>query len=30
VSVKQYGVAAEKMNEIGKLLFSWMKKFSPK
>ena len=25
VSVKQYGVAAEKMNEIGKLLFSWMK-----
>jgi hypothetical protein len=28
VNVKQYGVAAEKMNEIGKLLYGWINKFS--
>ena len=28
VNVKQYGVAAEKMNEIGKLLSGWMGRFS--
>jgi four helix bundle protein len=28
VNVKQYGVAAEKMNEIGRLLSGWTAKFS--
>ncbi len=28
VNIKQYGVAAEKMNEIGKLLSGWTVKFS--
>ena len=28
VNVKQYGVAAEKMNEMGRLLFGWTAKFS--
>jgi four helix bundle protein len=28
VNVKQYGVAAEKMNEIGRLLSGWMNRFS--
>jgi hypothetical protein len=28
ISVKQYGVAAEKTNEIGRLLSGWMVKFS--
>jgi len=27
MNVKQYGVAAEKMNEIGRLLSGWMNKF---
>jgi hypothetical protein len=28
VSVKQYGVAAEKMNEIGRLLSGWTARFA--
>ncbi len=28
VSVRQYGIAAEKTNEIGRLLSGWSKKFS--
>ena len=28
VNVKQYGIAAEKMNEIGRLLSGWTAKFS--
>jgi len=28
VSVRQYGVAAEKMNEVGRLLAGWINKFS--
>lgn len=28
VNIKQYGVAAEKMNEIGRLLSGWTAKFS--
>lgn len=28
VSVKQYGIAAEKLNEIGRLLSGWLNKFS--
>jgi four helix bundle protein len=28
LSIKQYGNAAVKMNEIGKLLSGWMKKFA--
>jgi len=28
VNIKQYGVAAEKMNEIGRLLSGWIDKFS--
>ena len=28
VNIKQYGVAAEKLNEIGRLLSGWMNKFS--
>ena len=28
INVKQYGVAAEKMNEIGRLLSGWTAKFS--
>jgi hypothetical protein len=28
MNVKQYGVAAEKMNEIGRLLSGWMNRFS--
>jgi hypothetical protein len=28
VNIKQYGVAAEKMNEIGRLLSGWMARFS--
>ncbi|MHB8579172.1 MAG: diversity-generating retroelement protein Avd [Ignavibacteriaceae bacterium] len=28
VNIKQYGVAAEKMNEIGRLLSGWINKFS--
>ncbi len=28
LSVAQYGLAAEKLNEIGKLLYGWMKRFS--
>lgn len=30
INIKQYEVAAEKMNEIGKLLYGWMNKFSHK
>ncbi len=29
VNIKQYGVFAEKTNEIGKLLAGWSNKFSP-
>jgi hypothetical protein len=28
VSIRQYEIAAEKMNEIGKLLYGWMNRFS--
>ena len=28
MNVKQYGVAAERMNEVGRLLSGWMAKFS--
>ena len=28
INIKQYGIAAEKMNEIGKLLSGWMNRFS--
>lgn len=28
VNVKQYGVAAEKINEVGRLLSGWMSRFS--
>ena len=28
ISVRQYGVAAEKMNEVGRLLAGWINKFS--
>jgi len=30
VNIKQYGTAAEKMNEMGKLLYGWAGKFSHK
>jgi len=28
INIKQYGVAAEKMNEIGRLLSGWINKFA--
>jgi four helix bundle protein len=28
INIKQYGVAAEKLNEIGRLLSGWITKFS--
>lgn len=27
INIKQYGIAAEKLNEIGRLLSGWMSKF---
>ena len=30
VNIKQYGIFAEKTNEIGKLLAGWISKFSPR
>jgi len=28
INIKQYGVAAEKINEMGRLLSGWMNRFS--
>ena len=30
INIKQYGVAAEKLNEIGRLLSGWLNRFSAK